>query len=74
LHDAVAGTPSTRATFSTISGETGQAAPAMLSCGSTFMIEGRLQSEFDRFGLFEWGEARARKGKNLARILDDSLG
>src|SRR5512135_203239 len=43
-------------------------APNTLVCRSTFALPGgAIVPEFDRFGLFEWDEALAKVGKNLAR-------
>jgi 8-oxo-dGTP pyrophosphatase MutT (NUDIX family) len=45
-------------------------APDMLSCRSTFALpNGTVLPEFDRFGLFAWGDALAKVGRNLARVL-----
>jgi 8-oxo-dGTP pyrophosphatase MutT (NUDIX family) len=44
--------------------------PQSLTCTSRFALpNGTLLPEFDRFGLFEWEDALARVGKNLARVL-----
>ncbi len=43
--------------------------PEALVCASTFSIDGIQVPEFDRFGLFAWGEALKRVGKNMARVL-----
>ena len=44
--------------------------PQRLNCTSRFALpDGTLLPEFDRFGLFPWGDALSRVGKNLARVL-----
>ena len=44
--------------------------PESLTCTSQFALpNGTLLPEFDRFGLFPWGDALSRVGKNLARVL-----
>jgi 8-oxo-dGTP pyrophosphatase MutT (NUDIX family) len=44
--------------------------PETLSCSSYFTLpNGSRLPEFDRFGLFQWDDARSRVGKNLARVL-----
>ncbi len=44
--------------------------PKSLVCASHFTLpDGASLPEFDRFGLFPWGEALGRVGKNLARLL-----
>jgi 8-oxo-dGTP pyrophosphatase MutT (NUDIX family) len=44
--------------------------PQRLICTSRFALpDGTLVPEFDRFGLFPWGDALSRVGKNLARVL-----
>jgi 8-oxo-dGTP pyrophosphatase MutT (NUDIX family) len=44
--------------------------PQTLTCTSHFALaDGTLLPEFDRFGLFQWGAALTRVGKNLARVL-----
>ena len=44
--------------------------PQRLTCTSRFALpDGTLMPEFDRFGLFPWGDALSRVGKNLARVL-----
>lgn len=46
--------------------------PERLACRSTFALpNGASLPEFDRFGLFEWGEALTKVGKNMARVLGD---
>jgi 8-oxo-dGTP pyrophosphatase MutT (NUDIX family) len=40
-----------------------------LHCGSHFAIGESSLPEFDRFGIFEWEEAVARVGRNMARVL-----
>lgn len=48
--------------------------PAGLSCASFFVTaRGERLPEFDRFGVFPWGEALARTGRNLARVLSSLL-
>ena len=44
--------------------------PQRLTCTSRFALpDGTLLPEFDHFGLFPWGDALSRVGKNLARVL-----
>ncbi len=46
--------------------------PAALRCTSMFRgRDGRLVPEFARFALLPWGEALARAGKNMARVLGE---
>jgi 8-oxo-dGTP pyrophosphatase MutT (NUDIX family) len=41
-----------------------------LTCRSTFVLpDGAVVPEFDRFGVFGWGEALSKVGKNMARVL-----
>jgi 8-oxo-dGTP pyrophosphatase MutT (NUDIX family) len=40
-----------------------------LHCSSQFAVGESSLPEFDRFGIFEWGEAAARVGRNMARVL-----
>jgi 8-oxo-dGTP pyrophosphatase MutT (NUDIX family) len=48
--------------------------PETLTCRSTFALpSGAMVPEFDRFGLFPWQEALTKVGKNLARILADTI-
>jgi 8-oxo-dGTP pyrophosphatase MutT (NUDIX family) len=43
-----------------------------LNCRSTFALPGgAIVPEFDRFGVFAWGEALGRVGKNMARVLGE---
>src|SRR4051794_18784651 len=45
--------------------------PETLQCHSSFTLPGgAVLPEFDRFGLFDWDEAEAKVGKNLARLLN----
>jgi 8-oxo-dGTP pyrophosphatase MutT (NUDIX family) len=44
--------------------------PETLTCRSTFLLpSGASVPEFDRFGVFAWGEALAKVGRNMARVL-----
>ncbi len=46
--------------------------PATLVCRSTFAVGAALLPEFDRFGAFEWQDALARVGRNMARVLGEA--
>jgi 8-oxo-dGTP pyrophosphatase MutT (NUDIX family) len=49
--------------------------PATLICTSVFSTPGgALVPEFDRFGLFAWGDATGRVGRNMARVLVEVRG
>ena len=43
--------------------------PSQLVCSSVIPSGRSWIPEFDRFGLFDWGEVYERVGKNLARVL-----
>lgn len=43
--------------------------PALLRCTSFFPRGKALLPEFDRFGIFDWSDALARVGRNMARVL-----
>ena len=48
--------------------------PDVLICRSTFVLpSGAVVPEFDRFGLFDWDEALGKVGKNLARVLTQTI-
>jgi len=48
--------------------------PDALICRSTFVLPGgAVVPEFDRFGLFDWDEALGKVGKNLARVLAQTI-
>ncbi|HEY2619104.1 MAG TPA: NUDIX hydrolase [Acetobacteraceae bacterium] len=49
-------------------------APDTLMCRSAFVLpDGSVVPEFDRFGLFDWDEALGKVGKNLARVLTQTV-
>jgi 8-oxo-dGTP pyrophosphatase MutT (NUDIX family) len=43
--------------------------PATLRCSSRFAVGKTMLPELDRFGMFDWQEALARVGRNMARVL-----
>jgi putative (di)nucleoside polyphosphate hydrolase len=48
--------------------------PEALTCRSTFTLPGgAVLPEFDRFGLFDWDEALGKVGKNMARVLGQTV-
>ena len=48
--------------------------PDTLICHSTFMLPGgAVVPEFDRFGVFNWDEAFGKVGKNMARVLSQTV-
>jgi 8-oxo-dGTP pyrophosphatase MutT (NUDIX family) len=47
--------------------------PARLRCTSLFQVGKTSLPEFDRFGIFDWRDALARVGRNLARVLESVM-
>ena len=47
--------------------------PAHLHCASHFTVRGTSLPEFDRFGLFAWDAALTLVGRNLARVLRETM-
>jgi 8-oxo-dGTP pyrophosphatase MutT (NUDIX family) len=48
--------------------------PNTLTCRSTFILPGgAVVPEFDRFGVFSWDEAFGKVGKNMARVLSQTV-
>lgn len=43
--------------------------PTTLRCVSRFTVGKVSLPEFDRFGIFDWADACARVGRNMARVL-----
>lgn len=47
--------------------------PRTLRCDSVFATaDGKTLPEFDRFGLFDWGAALTRVGRDMARVLGEA--
>ncbi|HUB50201.1 MAG TPA: NUDIX domain-containing protein [Acetobacteraceae bacterium] len=50
----------------------GMPQPEILVCRSMFpLASGAMVPEFDKFGVFDWGTALGKVGKNMARVLTE---